>query len=139
MKPLLLPLLLAAAFSAAHAEPLFSEDFESGDLNAKWVGQNGDGSVRMNVTLVEDPLRPGNKVARFDKPVFGGDIFTKQTFPEGKYIIKFDYLGMCGSNCGGTVGTTTDFPGQDKWIAGTAASGFPNRIKDTKKWESYEL
>lgn len=137
MKMLLLPMLMAAAF--ANAAPIFSEDFESGDLNAKWVGQNGDGSVPMNVTIVEDPLRPGNKVARFDKPVFGGDIFTKVTFPEGKYILKFDYLGMCGSNCGGTIGTTTDFPGRDKWIAGTANSGFPERIKDTKKWESYEF
>ncbi|MBE9608456.1 glycoside hydrolase family 18 protein [Chitinilyticum piscinae] len=138
MKLLLLPALLAAAFAQA-GEPVFTEDFESGDLNAKWVGQNGDGSVPMHVSIVDDPLRPGNKVARFDKPVFGGDIFSKVTLPEGKYIIKFDYLGMCGNDCGGTVGTTTDFPGRDKWIAGTAKSGFPNRIKDSKKWESYEF
>ncbi|XZG71407.1 glycoside hydrolase family 18 protein [Chitinibacteraceae bacterium HSL-7] len=130
-------LLLAAA--TAGAAPVFSDDFEGGDLNTQWIGQGGDGSVPMHATIVEDPLRPGNKVVRFDKPVFGGDIFTKETLPKGKYTVSFDYLGMCGFDCGGTIGTTTDFPGRSQWIAGTANSGFPHRIKDSKKWESYSF
>ncbi|WP_432720602.1 glycoside hydrolase family 18 protein [Jeongeupia wiesaeckerbachi] len=136
MKRLVLPLLLAAAF--AHADSVVFEDNFEGDL-AKWVGQRGDGSVPMNVTLIDDPLKPGNKVARFDKPVYGGDIFTKQQFPEGKYVLSFDYLGTCGGNCGGVIGVTAEFPGRDQWLAGTANSGFPDRIKDTGKWEHYDL
>ncbi|HSC79988.1 MAG TPA: glycoside hydrolase family 18 protein [Chitinolyticbacter sp.] len=139
MKKLFLPLMIAAAF--AHADSVvFEDNFEGGDLNAKWVGQNGDGSVPMNASIVEDPLRPGNKVVRFDKPVFGGDIFSKEKYPEGKYILSFEYMGKCGFNCGGVIGITPEFPGgRDYWIAGTAPSGFPNRLKDTKQWEKYEF
>ncbi|KAF0815059.1 Chitinase A1 [Andreprevotia sp. IGB-42] len=135
MKRLMLPLLLAAAFAQADSVVL-EEKFE-GNLDL-WVGQNGDGSVPYHATIVEDPLRPGNKVLRFDKPVFGGDLFTKQLYPEGKYKLTFDYLGTCGGNCGGVVGITSAFPGRDYWLAGTA-NGFPERIKDTKKWESYDI
>ncbi|GAA5785692.1 hypothetical protein GCM10007860_30190 [Chitiniphilus shinanonensis] len=137
MKKLFLPLLLVAAF--AHADKVVLEETFDGDLDKLWVGQNGDGTVPMHATIVDDPLRPGNKVMRFDKPVFGGDIFSKEKFPEGKYKLTFDYLGTCKSNCGGVIGITAEFPGRDYWVAGTASSGFPERIKDTGKWESYDF
>ncbi|UXY14265.1 glycoside hydrolase family 18 protein [Chitiniphilus purpureus] len=136
-KKLVLPAMLAAAL--AHADSVVLDEKFDNDLNTLWIGQNGDGSVPMHATIVDDPLRPGNKVVRFDKPVFGGDIFTKEKFPEGKYTLSFEYLGTCGFNCGGVIGYTSEFPGRDNWLAGTASSGFPEHIKDTKKWESYSF
>ena len=135
MKRLVLPLALAAAF--AHADTVvFQDDFEK-DLS-QWVGQNGDGTVPMHVTQIEDPKKPGNKVLRFDKKVFGGDAFSKTQFPKGAYTLEFDYLGTCKFNCGGVIGYTAEFPGRDNWLAGTAG-GFPDKLKDTGEWKHYSL
>lgn len=135
----LLPLaLLAAAYAHAADTVVFQDDFEK-DLS-QWVGQNGDGTTPIHATLVDDPLKPGNKVLRFDRKVFGGDAFSKQGFPAGaSYTLTFDYLSTCGSNCGGVIGYTAEFPGRDNWLAGTARSGFPDRLKDNGKWQSYSL
>lgn len=136
MKKLLLPLLLASTF--AHAENVVFEDDFNTDL-AKWVGQGGEDKSPIFTSIQPDPLNPENKAARFDKPVNIGDIFSRQKFPAGKYKIVFDYLGMCGNNCGGTLGIDDGHPGRKEyWIASTA-NGFPNRLKDSKKWEHYEL
>ncbi|QLG88270.1 glycoside hydrolase family 18 protein [Chitinibacter bivalviorum] len=135
MKKLLIPLLLASAF--AHAETVvFEEDFNT-DLK-KWVGLGGQDNSPMYTSIEVDPLNPANKVARFNKPVNIGDIFSRQKFPAGKYKISFDYLGMC-RNCGGTLGLDEGQPGRkEQWLASTA-NGFPNRLDDTKKWEHYEF
>ncbi|WP_051710790.1 glycoside hydrolase family 18 protein [Andreprevotia chitinilytica] len=141
MRKLLLPLMLVAAgFTAgARAESVVFQDNFDKDLGS-WVGQGGDGSVPMHVSIVDDPLVPGTKAARFDQPVNSGDIFTKQTFPAGKYKIAFDYLGTCSFNCGGTLGIHIGYPGnKEYWIAGTANSGFPNRLSDNGKWNHYEF
>ncbi|WP_157669637.1 glycoside hydrolase family 18 protein [Chitinibacter sp. GC72] len=140
MKKLLLPLLIASAFAQAETTPtnyVFAEDFEK-DLS-QWIGQGGEDRSPIYTSIVVDPLNPDNKVARFDKPVNVGDIFTRSKFPAGKYKVSFDYLGTCGGNCGGTLGIDEGLPGRKYyWIASTA-SGFPERLKDTKKWEHYEL
>ncbi|SMC25106.1 chitinase [Andreprevotia lacus DSM 23236] len=136
MNKLLLPLMLAAV--GAHAESVVFEETFDKDLGA-WVGQGGDGSVPMHVSIVDDPLVAGNKVGRFDQPVNSGDIFTKQTFPAGKYKISFDYLGTCSSNCGATLGIHIGFPGnKEYWIASTAR-GFPNTLSDNGKWNHYDF
>lgn len=101
MKKLLLPMLLASAFAQAQTV-VFEDNFEK-DLS-QWVGLGGEASSPMFTSIEVDPLNPENKVARFNKPVNIGDIFTKTKFPAGKYKIVFDYLGTCGNNCGGTLG-----------------------------------
>lgn len=136
----LVAMLLLSAATAQASQVVLEEAFE-GKLDTQWVGKAGDGSVPMNATLVDDPLRKGNKVVRFEKGVFGGDAFSKKQFPLGQYKISFDYLGTCEQkNCGGVLGLTPDFPGaRDQWLAGTAPSGFPNKIEDSGKWEHYEI
>ncbi|WP_348945675.1 glycoside hydrolase family 18 protein [Chitinibacter sp. FCG-7] len=136
MKKLLLPMLLASAFVQAQTV-VFEDNFDK-DLS-QWVGQGGEANSPMFTSIEQDPLNPENKVARFNKPVNIGDIFTKQKFPAGKYKIVFDYLGTCGNNCGGTLGIDEGTPGRKEyWIASTAR-GFPNTLKDSKKWEHYEI
>ncbi|MBM5570391.1 MULTISPECIES: glycoside hydrolase family 18 protein [Deefgea] len=136
MKKLLLPLLIASAFAQAE-NVVFEENFEK-DLS-QWVGLGGEDSSAIYTSIVVDPLNPDNKVARFDKPVNIGDLFSRAKFPEGKYKISFDYLGMCGGNCGATLGLDEGKPGRkEQWLASTA-TGFPERLKDTKKWEHYEF
>ena len=140
MKKILLPLLIASAFAQAETATksiVFEENFEK-DLS-QWIGQGGEDTSPIYTSIVVDPLNPENKVARFDKPVNVGDIFSRSKFPAGKYKISFDYLGMCASNCGATVGIDEGLPGRKyHWIASTA-TGFPERLKDTKKWEQYEF
>nr|WP_314899064.1 glycoside hydrolase family 18 protein [uncultured Deefgea sp.] len=140
MKRLLLPLLIASAFAQAETAAgnvVFEENFEK-DLS-QWVGLGGEDSSAIYTSIVVDPLNPDNKVARFDKPVNIGDLFSRAKFPEGKYKISFDYLGMCGGNCGATLGLDEGKPGRkEQWLASTA-TGFPERLKDTKKWEHYEF
>ncbi|MDR3428608.1 MULTISPECIES: glycoside hydrolase family 18 protein [Silvimonas] len=135
---LLLPFFVAAAL--AHADTVVFQDDFKGDLS-QWVGQNGDGTVPMHGVIVDDPLRPGQKALKFTKKVFGGDMFSKVQFAEGKkYTLSFDYLGLCSSNCGGVVGYTADFPGRDNWLAGAAKlGGGADKLKDNKQWNTYNL
>lgn len=136
MKKLLLPLLIASAFAQAE-NVVFQDNFEK-DLG-QWVGLGGEDNSAIYTSIVVDPLNPDNKAARFDKPVNIGDLFSREKFPAGKYKISFDYLGTCGSNCGGTLGLDEGKPGRkEQWLASTA-TGFPERLKDTKKWEHYEF
>ncbi len=135
---LLLPLMAAAAL--AHADKVVFQDDFKGDLS-QWVGQNGDGTVPMHGAIVDDPLRPGGKALKFTKKVFGGDLFSKTQFAEGKkYTLTFDYLGTCSSSCGGVIGYTADFPGRDNWLAGAAKlGGGAEVLKDNNQWNSYSI
>jgi enterochelin esterase-like enzyme len=122
---------------AAAGDVLFSEDMTGGV--GQWIGQNGDGSVPLHGSIVVDPLSPDRQVLRFDKKVFGGDFFSKKRFAKAKYRLSFDYLGTCkAKNCGGVIGVTSDFPGRDQWLAGTA-KGFPYTLKDDGQWHRYDL
>ncbi|WP_297573858.1 glycoside hydrolase family 18 protein [uncultured Deefgea sp.] len=136
MRKKLLPLLLVTAF--AHAETPVMEDHFNQDLS-QWIGLGGEETSPIYTSIEPDPLNAENKAARFNKPVNIGDIFSRKQFPAGQYKIVFDYLGLCGSNCGATLGLDEGKPGRkEQWIASTA-NGFPNRLKDTKKWEHYEI
>ncbi|SMC29191.1 hypothetical protein SAMN02745857_03669 [Andreprevotia lacus DSM 23236] len=128
--------LLCAA--NAHADRLvFEENFER-DL-AQWVGQDGPDGRAIVTRITADPLRSGNKVAQpFDK-TFGGDAFTRERFPAGRYLLEFDYLGRCQLDCGGVVGYSKQYPGRHTWIAGTDGEQFPVKLIDNGHWQHKRL
>ena len=120
-------LILATALVVAipnfgSADPLFTENFETGLL--AWTGKL-DGAH--SGEIVVDPLLLGNHVLHFKGLNSAGDIFTKSTFdaPGGPYTLEFDYLGM-GANSGGFIAWTLNLnPVYDHgfdhyWLGGMA-------------------
>ncbi|MGE3308324.1 MAG: hypothetical protein AB7O66_00020 [Limisphaerales bacterium] len=130
---------------ASHAATLFSEDAEGGNLN-QWVGQFGGSH---HGVIVDDPLRPGNKVITFTGLNLGGDIFTSAAInlPNGDaFQVSFEYLGLPTPNSvphdtGGFFGLSENFPGNHMWYYGTstlyAAPGYSDMLIDDGTWHTY--
>ncbi len=127
--------------SNANATGVFSDDFESG-LDA-WTGASGGAHSGV---IVNDPIRPNNKVLKFNKLSSGGDIFTRTLFTLDQnytYIISFEYLGQqktgsVAGNIGGFAGLAEGLPGRHMWYYGTATDGGATDILiDDGKWHLY--
>ena len=129
MRALIILGLLLAACAQAAPTIVFEEHFDH-DF-AQWIGQD-EGVIHSNI--VADPLRANNKVAHPVEKTYGGDFYTRQTFPSGKYQLEFDYLGRCALDCGGAAGYSKQFPGRHKWMAGTDADYFPIKLVDNGQW-----
>jgi chitinase len=134
----------------------FTEDFE-GDLS-QWVGEDGDAH---HGEIVDDPLRPGNRVVRFWDTTGGGDIFGPEvSVGSGQSVLfSFEYLGLAedGSipdDFGGFIGYALDLhPNTDcsqsqdpnnwdnVWIAGTEEDycNLEAHLIDDGDWHYYEL
>lgn len=123
------------------AAVLFEDNFEN-DLSL-WTGQ--DGGSHSGV-IVDDPLRPENKVLTFTQLASGGDVFTTQQFnlvPGERYQVSFEYLGleMPGSvpgALGGFAGLSEEFPGRHLWYYSTTGGSLSQDVLiDDGQWHSY--
>jgi len=108
--------------------PVFFDDFESISLPG-WVGKDGGAHHGL---VVDDPLRPGNKVLTFRALSSSGDIFSPEVrvAPGQPYVLSFDYLGIYDpassaeeENLGGFIGFSESTPGEHRWLAGFTIAG----------------
>ncbi len=130
--------------SAASADVVFSEDFESGLGN--WTGKSGGAH---HGALVADPLGGGNTVLAFTAMNAAGDLFSLNPieFDAGtSYVLSFDYLGRTdqGRNASvgtnGYVGLSRGLPGEHVWLYSTqTTSGASGVLVDDNTWHSYEF
>ncbi|HYH58438.1 MAG TPA: hypothetical protein VD790_04380 [Thermoleophilaceae bacterium] len=123
------------------ASPLFTERFEN-DLG-RWVGKAGGAHSGV---IVDDPIRPGNRVLTFNSLASGGDIFSRSIEVSKKktYRLKFDYLGEPGEgvrgDLGGIIGLAIKTPGHHRWLAGTQkGAGESDPLKDDGDWHTYKI
>lgn len=141
MKTKLLFLSIAAIFlfaMSAQATPIFSDDFESGNLNA-WTGKGGVATAHHG-KIVVDPLNSSNNVLHFTQKNSAGDIFTTNpSFVGGTYLLAFDYLGRGDTNdSGGYVGLSQGFAGVHNWFWATGTvSGASDVLIDDNTWHHY--
>lgn len=150
--------LLAAAGMYSFCLPtngmniVFQEDFSS-DLSA-WTGKGGGAHAGQ---IVDDPLRPGNRVLSFTGTDYSGNIFNTTAIPAGggggRVILTFDYLGLAQpasvpGNLGGFLGVSQELnpvANSAAWIAGTqldAVNGLGRtgiEIADDGLWHSYSI
>lgn len=129
--------------SAASADVVFSEDFESGLGN--WTGKGG---AAHHGAAIADPLGSGNTVLAFTAMNAAGDLFSLNPieFDAGtSYVISFDYLGQTdkGRNASvgtnGYVGLSRGLPGDHIWLYSTQnTSGAADVLVDDNTWHSYE-
>lgn len=134
--------ILAACVSlSASAVPIFSSNFESG--LGDWEGKSGGAHSGLTVA---DPLASGHgSVLTFGSAVAGGDLFSKQVFTAGSYILAFDYLGMApGSQSGGYIGTKNYYVPMslawgDNWLAGAPGNYAKSGLIDDGAWHSYSI
>ena len=143
-------------FGKIHAaEPIFFEDFE-GALSA-WTDKYG--KQQKNGLIVEDPLRPSNRVLTFQGKTYGsyvrGSIFRKvvKVTPGKTYVLSFDYLEMPSERFEGKVGGFIGFAedtipeGQDtgprklRWLAGPeiCCGAEDDPLVDDGQWQSFSL
>ena len=129
----------------SRAQESFFDDFETG--LSQWTGKWGGPHTG---TIVDDPIRPGNKVLSFTATNSGGDIFGTDVtvLPGDTHILSFEYLGLPGmggvpDNLGGTIGIAEDTPERHRWLAGT--STLPGScieddpLVDDGQWRSYSI
>jgi hypothetical protein len=129
VKQIAVALAISAAVSlpAAHAAPLFADNFETG--LGGWVAKGG-AAVATQAETIADPLVAGNNVLRFKVLNSGGSILSTAVFgATSTYTIEFDYLGRptpgaasVPDDFGGFLGIGV--PAGDPcncWLAGTAA------------------
>ena len=123
------------------ATPLFSERFEN-DLS-RWTGKSEGAHSGV---IVDDPIRPGNRVLTFDAVASGGDIFSNPiaVSKNKTYRLKFDYLGQPGDgvkgDLGGFIGSAIKTPGHHRWLAGTQKGGAEtDSLKDDGRWHTYKI
>src|SRR5207302_1190085 len=86
--------MATASTCPAQSQIVFSDDFESGNLD-QWFGKNGGDH---HGQIVPDPLNPcTNNVLNFTKLNAAGDIFTVTPLDistlSGPFVVSFDYLG----------------------------------------------
>lgn len=140
----LLCIALTAAASGAPST-LFYDDF--GDNLSQWTGK--DYGPHHGI-IVDDPLRPGNRVLSFDALNNGGDMFSVPGLalePGAVYQLSLEYRGLPASasepdDCGGFVGLShhVDDPFFDgAWIFGTRGSypGLRDHLVDDGQWRMY--
>lgn len=101
---------------------IFEDDFESGSLNTKWTGKNGEVPVTI---IAQDPYNLKNHALTFIRIIGAGDVFSDiVTSESGKFLICFKYLGYLKSgsipsNTGGYIGYSYGTPGGHYWLAAT--------------------
>jgi hypothetical protein len=148
--------MVTASPSPAQSQMLFTEDFESGNLD-QWVGKNGGDH---HGQIVTDPLNDSNNVLNFTRLNFAGDIFTVSpldlTSVSGPFVLSFDYLGLADgdpnpNDLGGFIGICLNLhpasQGIDHfWLAGTQPSqafngdGFAAfQLIDDGTWHHYDI
>jgi hypothetical protein len=119
----------------AFATTIAIDNFENGNLNAWTPGSNGQ--------IVADPLNSSNHALNFNALGDGGNIWTAATYAAtgSDWWFSFDYLGYPrGTNTGGFIGWDTDtlYAGNERWLAGTTASGGPDLLlTDDGAWHHY--
>lgn len=119
----------------ASATTITIDNFENGNLNAWTPGSSGQ--------IVVDPLNASNHALNFTALGDGGNIWTASTYAAtgSDWWFSFDYLGYpSGSNTGGFIGWDTDtlYAGNERWLAGTTASGGPDLLLiDDGTWHHY--
>lgn len=131
-------MVVGATAVTASAAPIFSDGFE-GSL-AEWTGRGGGGTSGV---IVDDPVRPANKVLRFSFLASGGDIFSKQiaVTKSATYRLSFDFLGRPNTG-GGIIGVSLGTPGHHRWLAGTSTgqgAGERNPLVADGRWRSYNV
>lgn len=131
--------LIGVLNSGVLANPIFTEDFESGLL--LWTGKSGGPHHGLITT---DPHNSGNKVLTFTATASGGDIFTTAAFnlvAGQQYSVSFDYLGLpkgIAGGSGGFAGLAQGYPGTHRWYYGTnTTSGAAPILVDDEQWHSY--
>jgi hypothetical protein len=137
-------ILLAAAMlcvpAIGSATTITIDNFENGNLNAWTPGSSGQ--------IVVDPLNSSNHVLNFTALGDGGNIWTATTYAAtgNDWWFYFDYLGqpnpLVGGTSGGFIGwdDDTSYAGNERWLAGTAASGNPDLIlTDDGAWHHYVI
>jgi hypothetical protein len=111
------------------------DNFEQGNLNAWTPGSSGQ--------IVTDPLNASNHVLHFTAGGDGGDIWTASSFfaTGTDWWLSFDYLGLPGSNTGGSIGWDTDTlnAGNERWLASTASGAADSQLIDDGTWHHYVI
>jgi len=136
-------LAMASVASAANADIVYSEDFESG--LSLWTGKQGGAHSGL---IVSDPLDGFDNVLSFTGLVGGGDLFTKDLIEleaDQSYRISFDYLGLPthltrDNDSGGYVGFSGSNTRSHSWHWATgSASGAKDVLVDDGQWRSYHF
>ena len=128
----LLPLVALCGIlcSETHAGIVFSDGFQSGNLN-NWA-RNGSG------VLVPDPAGGSGLALTFSHVWYGNDIWSP-TFSAATYL-SFDYYGRTGAGVTGAIlgvnpeYVASDFPYYD-WASGKLTT----LLIDDNSWHSYQF
>lgn len=132
------------AATGASAALVFSDDFESGMLDA-WVGKSLGAHEAL---IVNDPTDPSNHAITFESLESAGEIFSAQFFSFADaptYEVSFDYLGFekigsVAGNLGGFIGFSEGTPGTHAWMYGTSSvSGAAPDLIDDGAWRTYSF
>jgi chitinase len=131
-------LTLAGAAQAAVVN-MFSDNFEGG--LSQWEDSR---LLNPHAKIVNDPIRPGNKVLTFDVPYFAGSIFSNDfVSTTGTFTLSWDYLGKprrfsTPGNLGGYIGVSSPDKSMQLWIGGTSTlAPTPIDMIDDGQWHSY--
>jgi len=136
-------LVLGAGVSAANADIVFSDNFESG--LGQWTGKSGGAH---HGVLINDPLGSSNAVLGFNGLNSAGDMFSQDLIlfdPSKTYRLSFDYLGLAkdgtrSGDTGGYVGLSAGTPGRHSWQWATGSvSGAHDVLIDNGQWNSYQF
>lgn len=144
MRRVLLAVAALSIASASHvgAQPFnivsaFAENFENG--LGRWIDREPTDPYAI---IVDDPLRPGNRVLGFRRVGVAGTIFSSDLIfsSDSRFTVSFDYLGVgVPGDKGGFFGISQGFPDDHEWVAGDGYYGTPVSLINDGLWHSYTL